>query len=107
MDNNMTIYRKSGFKKLVEIEKIEDVSIREKQTRIAQTKKNRGTYYILYFKLKNGKRAMLSENIHITTLINFLRGFSKYYGDRLPEECRAHIQEFIKEKEYILKRFGG
>lgn len=104
-DDKIEIHRKSGFKKLVEIEDIKDISIRENQTRIAQTKKNRGTYYVLYFKLKNEKRVMLSDNIHITTLINFLREFSKYYGERLPEECVAHIQEFIKEKEHILKRF--
>ena len=106
-DNNIAIYRKSGFKKLVEIEKIKDVSIREKETRIAQTRKNKGAYYVLYFKLKNGKRVMLSENVHITTLIPFLKEFSKYYGERIPEECGAHIQEFIKEKEHILKRFEG
>ena len=104
-NNDVTIYRKSGLKKLVKIEDIEDVSIRENQTRVAQTKKNKGTYYTIFLKLNNGRGVMVAGTIHITTLINFLREFSKYYGDRLPEECRAHIQEFIKEKEHILKRF--
>jgi hypothetical protein len=105
-DNDMAIYRKSGLKKIVKIEDIKDIStLREAQTWFAQTKKKRGTYYVLFFRLNNGKSVMLSGIIHITTLIKFLREFSKYYKEKLPEQCISHIQEFIKEKEHILKRF--
>lgn len=106
-DKDITIYRKSGLRKLIKIDDIEDVLIGENQTRIAQTKKNKGTYYGLYFKLKNGKKVMVAEVIHITTLINFLKEFLRYYGDKLPEQCTAHIQQFIDEKKNIFRRFEG
>ena len=44
---------------------------------------------------------MVAGTIHITTLINFLREFSKYYGDRLPEECGGtHTGVHKREEEY-------
>ena len=106
-ESDIIIIRKTGAQKKIKIDDIEDVLIGENQTRIAQTKKNKGTYYGLYFKLKNGKKVMVAETIHITTLINFLGEFLKYYGEKIPEQCLAHIQKFIKEKAHILKRFEG
>ncbi len=106
-NNHIIILRKTGVRKKIKIEDVLDILVSEISSVVAQYKKNKGTYYCLYLKLKNGKNVMISEVLHITTLINFLKMFLKYHNNRLPEQCIAHIQKFIKEKEHILKRFEG
>ena len=104
-DDKIIIIRNTGFRKVVDVKDMLDIHIHELPDAISQSKKNKGTYYGVYFKLKNGKSIMVSENIHITTLINFLKGILKYYDNKLPPRCISHIQEFMMEKEEILKRF--
>ena len=59
-------------------------------------KKNRGIYYGLHFKLINGKDVMVLENLHITTLLEFLKQIFRVLWRKTSTRMRKEYKEIYK-----------
>ncbi len=105
-DEKITVHRLIGVQRSIKIDQIYEIRIFEISNIYVKLKKNRGMYYGVYFKLRNGKSVMVSENLHITTLLEFLNKFLELYEDKLPPECVETIKEFIKEKGSLIRKEG-